>query len=86
METKQAHLSQSIKYNINQRIQWPIAILLLGQSIAQTLRYPRESHVVQIVADDGIDYFAGCVGDGLHDVSEGVDEEVEDCATLGDGT
>jgi hypothetical protein len=41
---------------------------------------------LQVVANDGIDCSTSCTHDGLHDVSEVVDEEVQSCAALGDGS
>ncbi|KAI6774012.1 hypothetical protein HG531_000861 [Fusarium graminearum] len=44
------------------------------------------SHVLLVIADDGVDSLATSLGDLLNDVAEVVDKEVELCVALSDGS
>lgn len=57
-------------YDVHQRAQWRVGIRLLDIAIRESLLLSRESHVVQVAADNRADssYF-------LYDVSEVVDEK-----------
>jgi hypothetical protein len=79
------NLAQRVENNVNQRIERTIQILFLHLSSRQRRLNTRIGHVRQVVADNRIDCLTGCAYNGLNNVPEVVDNEVERCAALGNG-
>jgi hypothetical protein len=79
------NLAQRVENNVNQRIERSIQVLFLHLSTRQRRLNTRIGHVRQVVANNRIDCLTGCAYNGLNNVPEVVDDEVERCAALGDG-
>jgi hypothetical protein len=80
------NLAQRVEDNVNQRIERSVRVLFLHLSARQRRLNTRIGHVRQVVADNRIDCLTGCAYHGLNNVPEVVDDEVERCAALGDGS
>lgn len=78
------NLAQRIEDDINQRIERTIRILFLHLSTRKRCFHSSICHVCQVITNDGIDGLTCCAHNGLHNVPEVVDDEVERCAALGD--
>ena len=79
------NLAQRVENNVNQRIERSIQVLFLHLSTGQRRLNTGIGHVRQVVANNGIDCLTGCAYNGLNNVPEVVDDEVERCAALGNG-
>jgi hypothetical protein len=78
------NLAQGIKDNIDQSIERRIRVLFLNLAARQLRLDACVRHVLQVVTYDAIDCLTCCTNDGLDDVSEVIDNEVEGGAALGD--
>jgi hypothetical protein len=79
------NLAQRVEDNVNQRIERSIQVLFLHLSTRQRRLNARIGHVRQVVSNDRIDGLTGCAYNGLNNIPEVVDDEVERCAALGNG-